>query len=1098
MISVEEMLRVEKCFWCGSNKFKRIAERKDRVGVQECLSCHLLQVAEIPEDLSVYYDEEVYFNPEGDTETGYHENYDLISPFYLYWQGALLEEIARRGKRKTLLEVGCATGNALEMIKLQNKNMIIQGIDLSSYAINVCKQKGLNAEVSTINDFKGNSKFDIIFSSETMEHVDVLRGFVEGVKNNLEKNGVYVFYVPAVERRALIEQGKDYPSLTTSLEHVSYFTNSFLERALTEAFDASVYVHTISTSGENYHLGIVSADGELVAYVKKFIEGFETYSPEFDEPKTLYNLVAIATKFGNFDVAAQYLADLEKTKFPSKDLSFLRGIICYSKGELVKAKGYFNKYLGEAAASSFMLKVFLAVEKELNKIYKSEVIELKKLEPRVFKLESELKDLQESKLVGNSIRLRHLIGKILNPVRNFKKKNIARAKRLIVRLIPRKLRKPIKYVIRLQWLIKNQVIDNQAPAAGQPLVSVVIPFYNQAATLPETLSSLRNQTFQNFDVTIVNDGSNPDQAEALERITDKKLRVIHHKKNLGQGSPAAARNSGVKQAKGHYIVCLDSDDILDPTYIEKCLIVLETNPNADLATTDTLNFGVVNSVYRQEPYNAFHLLDNNMVVTAAMYNKVGWERVGGYKVGIGYEDWDFWISLAENGYWGAHIAEPIFIYRTALSSRYVEDKTKHKNNMQKIKDLHPNYYSHIRKVHRHKYFNNKSVSKDTRLINLNNPATYLGQSNKNKNILVAVPWMTFGGAETLIVNFCKEIQDRHNISFITGLYSEHEWEYKFKEISPRVYHLANLFSDENKDMKLEFVSNYINTRDIHVLHIIHTASVFYMLPEIRRRHPDLKIVITMFNDIVEHFEKSLSYEKYTNAYTTDNATVAAHYQKRLTANSTIKVLPNGINCYDIFNPDLYNKSNERASLGIGEQDIAVFFVGRLSVEKNPDIFLAAAQNILKSPASDRLRFFIIGDGPMRPDVERIIKNINSKSVQYLGYQSEIAKYLSAADIFVLPSSIEGFPLSILEAMAMKVAVIASDVGAVAEVIKSGEDGFVVPAASAPAITKTIENLVNNPALIEKVKNNGRRAVEEKYSNKVLGSNYTKLYKDLLK
>jgi len=109
----------------------------------------------------------------------------------------------------------------------------------------------------------------------------------------------------------------------------------------------------------------------------------------------------------------------------------------------------------------------------------------------------------------------------------------------------------------------------------------------------------------------------------------------------------------------------------------------------------------------------------------------------------------------------------------------------------------------------------------------------------------------------------------------------------------------------------------------------------------------------------------------------------------------------------------------------------------------------------------------------------------------------VARCLSTADIFVLPSSIEGFPLSILEAMAMEVAIIASDVGAVAEVVETGKDGFVVTPGSAKEITESISALGKDANLLASMKKHARHEVETKYSNIALGKNYRRLYKRLI-
>lgn len=144
-----------------------------------------------------------------------------------------------------------------------------------------------------------------------------------------------------------------------------------------------------------------------------------------------------------------------------------------------------------------------------------------------------------------------------------------------------------------------------------------------------------------------------------------------------------------------------------------------------------------------------------------------------------------------------------------------------------------------------------------------------------------------------------------------------------------------------------------------------------------------------------------------------------------------------------------------------------------------------------------MKFFVIGDGPVRPQVEEMVESIGKDSVRYLGYQSEIARYLSSADIFVLPSSIEGFPLSILEAMAMRLAIISSDVGAVAEVLDNGTDGIVVTPGVVSEISEAVLMLEHDRPYMEQIKDKAQKKLLSTYSNKKLGDNYMKLYKGLL-
>jgi glycosyltransferase involved in cell wall biosynthesis len=208
------------------------------------------------------------------------------------------------------------------------------------------------------------------------------------------------------------------------------------------------------------------------------------------------------------------------------------------------------------------------------------------------------------------------------------------------------------------------------------------------------------------------------------------------------------------------------------------------------------------------------------------------------------------------------------------------------------------------------------------------------------------------------------------------------------------------------------------------------------------------------------------------------------------------IIPNGIDCDNDYNPVLFDRSKQREEIGLRKNQKAVFFIGRLSEEKNPDVFIKTAQKILST--RDDVKFFIIGDGIMRPTIEKQLANINSNNLVYLGYQAQVAKYLSAADIFLLPSSIEGFPLSILEAMAMKVAVVASDVGAVSEVLEKGQAGKVITPGSADEAAASILELVADSKKLNSMKESGRKAVEREFSTKRLGENYTNLYQKALK
>lgn len=727
--------------------------------------------------------------------------------------------------------------------------------------------------------------------------------------------------------------------------------------------------------------------------------------------------------------------------------------------------------------------------------------ELLELRATSFKLRDELHVMRNSRVLGRVIKAQERVG---NPY-TIPRRAANNVRREAAKYVPDSIRLPLMKSLRrtrdgakkrlYQYShkpVKIITIDNMAWKKGLPLVSIAIPYYNRANTIDETLKSLKEQTYKNFEIIVVDDNSS--DKESVEKLDElKEVKVIRHKKNQGV---AAARNNGIAESRGKYIICLDSDDMLEETFVEKAVAVLEANPDISLVSTNQDMFGVLDEVHEKNPYDPIRLYDDNTVITAAMFRREAWERTGGYKSNIGYEDWEFWLTLAENGFWGKLIPEPLFKYRTSMQSRYIEDKDVHWNNIKTIRELHPDYKKRVRSLMAARRSEKHIASPGTALINMKDSDNYRVPKNGKPKVLVAMPWMTFGGAETLVYNLCRQTTSEYEVSFVTGLASKNEWEYKFKEISHNIYHLPNLFED--KLLYKEFILNLVKTRNIDILHIIHTDFVFEMLADLKKNYPDLRVIVTMFNDRVPNYVSGVvDHQQYIDIVTSDNQKTVNSFKEKLPQDSNFKVIPNGIDGDSEFNLDLFDRSKIRDELKLDKDDLAVFFVGRLSPEKNPDIFVKVAANVLSHNKNKNIKFFIIGDGPMRPKIDKQLHDIHNSNITYLGYQSEIARYLSAADIFVLPSEIEGFPLSILEAMAMEVVVIASRVGAIPDIIEHGQNGFIVTPGSVEEIETIILELNGDTKRINKIKKTERVILENTYSHKQLGSNYKNLYKDVL-
>ena len=202
-------------------------------------------------------------------------------------------------------------------------------------------------------------------------------------------------------------------------------------------------------------------------------------------------------------------------------------------------------------------------------------------------------------------------------------------------------------------------------------VSVVMPCYAQASFLADAVDSVVGQTWLDWELIIVDDGSPDDTAAVADRLIEvhsgRRIRLIRQQ-NRGV---AEARNAGIRAAWGRYILPLDADDQLMPAMLEQTVGLLEARPDAAIAYTDVQEFGQRDRLVRAAEFDFDRLLSVNQLSHCALFRREVWEAVGGYDPGMqgGYEDWAFWISAGGLGYAACRIPEALFRYRVKETSR---------------------------------------------------------------------------------------------------------------------------------------------------------------------------------------------------------------------------------------------------------------------------------------------------------------------------------------------------------------------------------------------------------------------------------------------
>jgi glycosyltransferase involved in cell wall biosynthesis len=166
----------------------------------------------------------------------------------------------------------------------------------------------------------------------------------------------------------------------------------------------------------------------------------------------------------------------------------------------------------------------------------------------------------------------------------------------------------------------------------------------------------------------------------------------------------------------------------------------------------------------------------------------------------------------------------------------------------------------------------------------------------------------------------------------------------------------------------------------------------------------------------------------------------------------------------------------RASLvGVGEGPLIVT-TARLAHQKGLVYLLEAASSL------PGVTFAIVGDGPQRGELEGLANSLGLNGrVHFVGQQTDIGAWLASADIFVLPSLFEGMPLSVLEAMAAGLPVVATDVGGTNEIIENEESGLLVAPANSAALGQAIRRLIGDPRFASRIAGTGQARARQEFS-----------------
>jgi len=214
-----------------------------------------------------------------------------------------------------------------------------------------------------------------------------------------------------------------------------------------------------------------------------------------------------------------------------------------------------------------------------------------------------------------------------------------------------------------------------------PAFSVVVAAHNAARTLPATLRSVLAQTVDDFELIVVDDGSQDETESVVAAAGDDRLRYVRQENH----GPAVARNAGVALAAAPYVSLLDSDDLWLPHYLETMAATFAAEPGAALAFTDAWRLDdTTRRIHRRtimsqqrppasppaDPQALLaELLERNFVYTSATVRRSKLEEAGGFRSLTRSEDYELWLRLASEGARFVNTGAVLAVYRDRPGSR---------------------------------------------------------------------------------------------------------------------------------------------------------------------------------------------------------------------------------------------------------------------------------------------------------------------------------------------------------------------------------------------------------------------------------------------